>query len=353
MTKAALGVLAFEQQKEIAPGLQLMMTRQSNPMVLSTEHLPMKQRAEWLREMIGREFADVEISPPAEARLFNETTIFGWEDLRLSSIRSNAITIERLSREPAKIRQDVYLAVVMLSGNYSLEQDGRAVALRPGDMTIYDATRPHRIVCPGSFSKLIVSIPRSKLKARVGGVERCSALQIPGDRGAGSVASAFVRSCAEQAQALSEREFATLSENCIDLLVLALAAVGRQGNGVSLGRSMSRARVRNFVERNLDNPELDAAMVASGVGMSSRYINDILSDDGMPLMRHILSLRLEKCRRELSFCAGTPITEIAFRWGFNDMSHFSRSFKRRFGCSPRDYRRMIAGQSGERQGVPE
>ncbi len=346
-------MLAFEKQKKNAPGLKIMMTRQSSPMVLSTDHLPVKQRAEWLREMIGREFADVEISPPTEARLFNETTIYRWEDLRLSSIRSNAITIERLSKEPAKIRQDVYLAVVLLSGSYSLEQDGRAVALRPGDMTIYDATRPHRIVCPGSFSKLIVSIPRSKLKARVGGVERCSTLQIAGDRGVGSVASAFLRSCAEQAQALSESEFAALSENCIDLLVLALAAVGRQEDGVSFGRSASRARVRNFVERNLSNPELDAAMVASGVGMSSRYINDILSDEGMPLMRHVLSLRLEKCRRELSFFAGMPITEIAFRWGFNDMSHFSRSFKRRFGCSPRDYRRIIADQSGERHEVPE
>jgi hypothetical protein len=88
-------------------------------MVLSTDHFPIKQREEWLREMIGREFADVEISPPTEGRLFNETTIYPWEELRLSAIRSNAIAIERLPKEPAKISQDVYLAVVLLSGRYS------------------------------------------------------------------------------------------------------------------------------------------------------------------------------------------------------------------------------------------
>ncbi len=311
-------------------------------MVLSTDHFPIKQREEWLREMIGREFADVEISPPTEGRLFNETTIYSWEELRLSSIRSNAITIERLPKEPAKISQDVYLAVVLLSGRYSLEQDGRAVALRPGDMTIYDATRPHRINCPGSFSKLIVSIPRSKLKERVGGVECCTAMQIAGDRGVGAVAAAFLRSCAEQTQELSASQFAVLSENYMDLLALSLAAAGLPVGAASFGRSMSLTRIKNFIERNLRNPELDAAMVASGVGMSSRYVNDLLSDEGASLMRYVLRLRLKKCRRELSSRTGASITEIAFRWGFNDISNFSRSFKQRFGCSPREYRRMFA-----------
>nr|WP_291557272.1 helix-turn-helix domain-containing protein [Comamonas sp. SCN 65-56] len=32
------------------------------------------------------------------------------------------------------------------------------------------------------------------------------------------------------------------------------------------------------------------------------------------------------------------VSEIAFAWGFNDAAHFSRAFKNRFGCSPRDMR---------------
>lgn len=320
----------------------------SSPMVLSTDHLPRAQRQEWLREVIGREYANVEIEPPPAGRLFNEMTIYPWRDLRLSSIRSNAITIERSRSEPTRISQDAYLAVVLLSGDYSLEQDGREVTLRPGDMTIYDATRPHRIFCPRRFSKLIVSIPRPKLKERVGGVEHSSALRIAGDRGAGAVTAAFLRSCAGQAHDLSGAEFAALSENWFDILTLALTS-GEPASGMaSPGRAMARARIKRFVEQNLGKPDLDAAMVAADVGISQRYVNDILSDEGRSLMRYVLTRRLEKCRRDLSTPAGagTQITEVAFRWGFNDLSHFSRSFKQRYGLSPRDFRRLNCDRAG-------
>jgi AraC-like DNA-binding protein len=35
---------------------------------------------------------------------------------------------------------------------------------------------------------------------------------------------------------------------------------------------------------------------------------------------------------------GRAISDIAFACGFNELSHFSRAFKARFGQSPRHYR---------------
>ena len=36
------------------------------------------------------------------------------------------------------------------------------------------------------------------------------------------------------------------------------------------------------------------------------------------------------------------MTEIAFQWGFAEVSQFSRSFKEHFGLSPREYRMRYA-----------
>lgn len=317
---------------------------------LSTDDLPPYQRRDWLREVIGREYTNVEITPPTDGRLFNEMTIYPWKELRLSSIRSNAITLERLPREPLLNSHDFFFAVVLLSGAYRLEQNGREVFLNPGDMTIYDATRPHRIDCPEKFEKLIVSIPRPMLRERAAKIEDCLALRVPGDAGMGSITANFIRSSAHHAAELPAREFSNLAEHCIDLLTLALGSPRRADTNASRHRVIAMNRIKNYVEQNLQDPELNTAMVARGVGMSPRYINHIINDGDTSLMRYVWKRRLENCRRELlaHSHAGDRISDIAFRWGFNDLSHFSRSFKQSFCLAPRDYRQQHAEPSSAR-----
>ncbi len=60
-------------------------------------------------------------------------------------------------------------------------------------------------------------------------------------------------------------------------------------------------------------------------------------------MRYIRQRRLENCRKDLldPIQIGARISDIAFRWGFNDLSHFSRVFKQRYDYSPKDYRQKM------------
>ena len=44
------------------------------------------------------------------------------------------------------------------------------------------------------------------------------------------------------------------------------------------------------------------------------------------MARWVREQRLERCRRELEGASeSTTVTDIAFRWGFNDASHFEPS----------------------------
>ncbi|MDP1659986.1 MAG: helix-turn-helix domain-containing protein [Methylotenera sp.] len=304
----------------------------------STFDVPARDRRDWLQEVIRQEYTKVEVTPPVDGDLFNEMTFYTWEKLRLSVIRSHAITIERLRSEPHFVSQDNYLAVVLLSGSYLLEQNGRETFLQPGDMAIYDATRPHRIQCSRNFSKLIVSIPRAIMRDRIAGAEYCTALRIPGSEGIGFVATNFIRSVTRQAETMNKDAFSALSDHYLDLLTLSLASVRPQDFSLSRSRSISLNQVKDFVERYLSNSAMDTTMIATGVRLSPRYINDLFSDEGTSLMRYVWKQRLENCRKDMLNPAhiGYRISDIAFRWGFNDLSHFSRAFKQQFEVSPRE-----------------
>ncbi len=227
-----------------------------------------------------------------------------------------------------------------MNGDYRLEQNGREAVLQPGDMTIYDATQPHRLQCSNHFTKLIVAIPRAMMRARLAGIEHCTALCIPGSTGVGAVASGFIRNVALQAGTMDVDAFAALSEHALDMFTLGLASVRPQDFTLSRSRSLSLQRVKDFVERHLADPALDTAKVAAGTRLSARYINDLFSDAETSLMRYVWQRRLEHCRADMlsPLHTGRRISEIALRWGFNDLSHFSRAFKLRFGCAPREMR---------------
>lgn len=305
--------------------------------ILSTEQAPPHRRRDWLCEVIGREYARVDVRPLPAQRLFNEMTIYAGEDVRLSSIRSNGILIERPQQPALADSQDVYLAAVLLSGEYFLEQDGRQVALRPGEMTIYDATRPHKIHCPEKFSKLIVSLPRATMRARLPGIDRSAALRVAGAAGIGAMATSHIRSFAAHAGELTDESFAAAADHCADLIALSLSEPGEYRRA-NRGREATRRRAKRFIDSRLGDPRLDPAMAAQALGLSTRYLSALFEAEGLSLMRYVWGRRLENCRRDLAADACAPIGEIAYRWGFSDLSHFSRAFRQRFGQSAREAR---------------
>jgi AraC-like DNA-binding protein len=315
--------------------------RETQPLKLSTSDIPPRERAGWLREVICREYANVEVTSPLRQALSQDLAIYPFDDLRLSVIHSSGIGLKRRPFEPHLSSHDAYLAVVLLSGDYVLEQDGNEAVLQPGDMAIYDATRPHQVHCPRDFSKLILSIPRPLLRARMAGIERCAALRISGAGGIGAVASNFMRACGQNAGALAAHESSALADHAVDLLTLAAASVRPAPFALSRSRAATMVRVKALIEQHLSDPALDPTMIARHAGLSARYLNSLFGAEGTSLMRHVWRRRLEQCAKDL--CdprrAGERVAEIAFRWGFGDASHFSRAFRQQFGCAPGAFRR--------------
>jgi len=128
-----------------------------------------------------------------------------------------------------------------------------------------------------------------------------------------------------------------------DLMVLVLGAGGEAAEQ-SRARGLRAARQQQIVSAIRSGflaPGFSAQSVAAALLLSPRYIHDILQQTGASFSERVLELRLQHARKLLATraCDTMKIIEIAYASGFNDVSHFNRQFRRRFGISPSDCRR--------------
>ncbi|MGY4315483.1 AraC-like DNA-binding protein [Bradyrhizobium sp. JR3.5] len=74
---------------------------------------------------------------------------------------------------------------------------------------------------------------------------------------------------------------------------------------------------------------------------SERYVHKLFERAGTTFASYVMDRRLDGAARDLKDPAttGRAIGDIAFDWGFSDLSHFTRRFRHRFGCALRDWRR--------------
>jgi AraC-like DNA-binding protein len=105
-------------------------------------------------------------------------------------------------------------------------------------------------------------------------------------------------------------------------------------------RAVRLAAVKAYVLANLRDPELGVANVAACNSMSERYLHKLFQSEHLTYSEFVLGQRLA-CAYDLlrnPLCFHRKISAIAFELGFNDLSYFNRTFRRRYGETPSDVR---------------
>jgi AraC-like DNA-binding protein len=133
----------------------------------------------------------------------------------------------------------------------------------------------------------------------------------------------------------------SIAEHGLDLLAMALRSTSQDRPSLWSANRVSLARLKRVLRQHLRDADLRPSRAAGLAGISVRHANRLLAAEGTSLERLIHALRLEQCRLALQDPAleYQTISEIAFSWGFNDQSHFSRSFRAKFGLPPREWRK--------------
>jgi AraC-like DNA-binding protein len=108
------------------------------------------------------------------------------------------------------------------------------------------------------------------------------------------------------------------------------------------------SRIKQFALANLHDPELTVRQVSAKLRISPSHLHRVFLNERQTFAEWLWDQRLDACREALEKTggAGVSISEIAFRHGFSNSSHFSRAFKARFGMSPSEARAHKKSRSG-------
>jgi AraC family transcriptional activator of tynA and feaB len=217
------------------------------------------------------------------------------------------------------------------SGSSVIMKGGRSFRIEQGDWIISDPHEAYMAVNERQAAHLWLQVPCAGLSARQ--------LRTLGNN------ETRIRIDGRTSDALREAMVHTLDSRTTiqepDMVGRLMAWVRRalgEGHGDILpgfSRAETASRARAIIARNLRDPELSVERVAQELGCTARYLHKVFEGSDS-VCRTIWNMRLDQCRAQLAQ-PGTELptlTALAFDFGFNSSSHFSRSFRDRFGMTP-------------------
>lgn len=309
-------------------------------LLFSTKSVHPRDRLAYWREEASKVFVRHEFSTTVGRNFHGEISVASLGGIDLATMAGDPCTVTRTAHCLKSATDDDFILCRQSTGRLRVHQDGRDAGTGPGDVYLLDPRRPFALAIVANSEGVFFKIPRSELEARLGAAANWTATPLPRAKPAASLASEFLVMIAERAAAIDPSMGAKVARQALDLVALAFEARGGRVVQLSSARASTLLRLKSIIETGLHDPALKPAAVAQAAGISVRYANALLAHEGSSLERYIVLRRLQRCHQALESRAhlSRTVGEIAYGFGFSDLSHFTRRFKELYGCSPGEIR---------------
>jgi AraC-like DNA-binding protein len=313
----------------------------AQPCFATTEGIPSREKFDFWHDVVCRNLVDLDYQLVGKGTF--DATFSGARlgTLNLSRIDASAHVASRSRTGIARNESESLVFNFVLSGWLMSEQDGRATRLDVGEGAFCDARRPYRLQSDAPFAIACLQVPRQIVESRISSLHRLSAYNLCQRSELGPLVFTYLSRLVERAPMLNGAVGAKVSQNFSDLLISMLGEVaGANPLPLTEYRGLALMRIKDAVERHLGDRKLGPDTIAAELKLSPRYINQLLEAEETSLARYIWQRRIERSAEQLRDPAlrGRTISLIALDNGFNDLSHFSKAFRQRYGMSPRAYR---------------
>jgi AraC-like DNA-binding protein len=307
----------------------------------ATDVVAVHDFAEWKR-IVSNSFVPLEVTSEDAEAFRGRMKSRAVGEILITEITASSHQVHRTLSLIAQNDKKYIKMSLQMSGTGLLMQDGRQAILGPGDIAIYDTSRPYTLEFHGDFRSLVVMFPHSHVDLPADALARLTATRIVGDEGIARLVGPFLVHLARNMDRLVGHSGIRLVHNAIDLVTTVLySQLDSAENDTSTTHRASLLReVHAYIDTHLSDPDLSPRDIAAATYISTRHLHGIFKEQGVTVSAWIRSRRLEHCRRDLTdpLLDSKPVSAIAARWGFTDASHFSRLFRATFGEAPTRFR---------------
>ena len=295
--------------------------------------------------MFGRQVVQADIAPLSDIPFETEVTLRALPGLRTLSCTSSLQRMQRTRERVADGDDDLAL---LINGGGALAPSlrGREASLGAGDAVLTLNAEPSAMIY--SDVSIALLVPRKALATLVKDPEDMAMQLIPQSNDALRLLTGYLEIMRNDLDD-SARDAPAGHDPCLRPHGDG-GCVTRDGAAIAEERGMRAARlaaVKADVLVHAGDPGLTLTAVAARQGISPRSVQLLFESEGITFSQFVLEQRLTRAYRMLTDArhGGSTISAIALAAGFGDLSHFHRSFRRRYGATPSDVRAANFGKN--------
>jgi AraC-like DNA-binding protein len=305
----------------------------------STANYPRIERFDAWAQQLRSAYCGYDLHKPFQADFEAMTRSRDAEGLTVIDCVCDPFSATRPRSYVGRDSDEVFGIQLVLDGREEIGIDGQSIVLTRGDLLLWDSARPIEFCVREKLHKFSVVTPLSRFRYWLPASWDRIPRKLESGSNAAKLLSAHMHSLFTYFLEDDTANSDGLSEATLGLVV---NAIGRTScRSPDTLRAAQILGVKQYIARNLAQPDLSPSTIAAANHISVRYLHWLFEPTGITVSQYVIRQRLLRCRRELSsaLMRNRTITEIAFSWGFQDVTHFSRRFKLEFGQSARDFRR--------------
>ncbi|GLS32672.1 AraC-binding-like domain-containing protein [Mesorhizobium albiziae] len=265
------------------------------------------------------------------------------EDCVAARLFGTAHCTARSQRRLREVDNDFVLLIYLRTGQAMVSHRRYAGAVPEGSFIAFDSSRPHELIMRERFDHLVLRMPKARFVSLHPAISSMLDRPVSGPAAEMQAAAGILDMIVSLGGAMPST-VSTMSETVVKLLGDWLVKDGEGEVGRAVRHDLLAGRIMKCLEDNFTDPDYSPTRLAGAMGISRRYVDSIFAEMKSTFGKAMLEKRLERCHLLLSApqFRDRSVTDIAFESGFNDLSHFSKRFRERYGISPRAVRKSAA-----------